>query len=32
MTPTDCAIKNRTKEAFDFKLQNDQWDAIMKSI
>lgn len=32
MTPTESAIKNRTKEAFDFKLQNDHWEAIMKSI
>jgi len=32
MTPTETAIKNRTKEAFNFKLQNDYWEAIMKSI
>jgi len=32
MTPTESAIKNRTKEAFDFKIQNDNWEAIMKSI
>jgi hypothetical protein len=32
MTPSESAIKNRTKEAFDFKLTNEQWEAVMKSI
>ena len=32
MTPTESAIKNRTKEAFDFKTQSDYWEAVMNSI
>lgn len=32
MTPTEGAIQARTKEAFDFKLSNEQWDSIMVSI
>ena len=32
MTPSESAIKNRTKEAFDFKMTNEQWEAVMKSI
>lgn len=32
MTPTESAIKNRTKEAFDFKISSEQWESLMNSI
>ena len=32
MTPTEAAIKNRTKEAFALKIYEEQWDSVMSSI
>lgn len=32
MTPTEAAIKNRTKEAFALKVYDEQWEIIMSSI
>ena len=32
MTPTEAAIKNRTKEAFALKIYDEQWETIMSSI
>lgn len=32
MTPTEAAIKNRTKEAFALKVYDEQWETIMSSI
>ena len=32
MTPTEAAIKNRTKEAFALKIYDEQWETIMTSI
>ena len=32
MTPTEAAIKNRTKEAFALKVYEEQWEGIMNAI